>query len=447
MTSPQGGLGIALFEDSYLQDPHPLYRRMHAAGQVHRIGDSDFYAVSGWDAVNEAVARCDDFSSNLTATMTYRSGGTVAAFEMGELRGATQALATADDPAHAVHRRTLVPQLAAKRIRAFEPFIAETSTRIWDASAQGGRIEWMSAMANRLPMMIVGRIIGVPDEDIDKLVRWGYAATQLLEGLVTQDQLDAAGVAVMELSGYITDQFNHAAANPQDNLLGDLATACAAGELEEVTAQVMMITLFSAGGESTASLIGSAAWVLATFPDIQQQVRDKPELLGAFLEEVLRYEPPFRGHYRHVINDTTLCGVDLKQGSRLLLLWGAANRDPAHFDDPAQFRLNRSAGKGHVAFGKGAHFCIGAALARLEAKIVLGQLLERTSHIQAADTGRWLPSLLVRRLEHLQLACEWRPTPGSQPKASAHLISAVISAVPQPVRGRCLGRAYRPRSR
>ncbi len=406
MTVLEGALGIALFDGQCIQDPHPLYERMHAAGHVHRIGDSEFYAVSSWDAVNEAVARCGDFSSNLTATMMYQPEGTVTAFEMGELGGATQALATADDPAHAVHRKALIPQLAAKRIRAFEPFIAETSAQIWDATVQDGRIEWMSAIANRLPMMIVGRIIGVPDEDIDKLVRWGYAATQLLEGLVTQDQLTAASIAVMELSGYITDQFNDAAASPRDNLLGDLATACASGELDEVTAQVMMITSFSAGGESTASLIGSAAWVLATRPDIQQQVRDQPELLGAFLEEVLRYEPPFRGHYRHVINDTTLCGVDLKAGSRLLLLWGAANRDPSHFDDPARFRLDRSAGKGHITFGKGAHFCIGAALARLEAKIVLGQLLERTSHIQAADTGRWLPSLLVRRLERLQLACE-----------------------------------------
>jgi cytochrome P450 len=256
-----------------------------------------------------------------------------------------------------------------------------------------------------LPMMIVGRIIGVPDEDIDKLIQWGYATTQFVEGLVSEEQMEAAGVAVMELSGYIAEQFHEAAATPQDNLLGDLATACAAGELDTVTAQVMMITLFSAGGESTASLIGSAAWILASRPDVQQQVREHPELLVAFLEEVLRFEPPFRGHYRHVVNDTSLAGVDLKAGSRLLLLWGAANRDPLHFDDPGQFRLDRSAAKGHITFGKGAHFCVGAALARLEARIVLGQLLERTSNIEAADTGRWLPSLLVRRLEHLQLAC------------------------------------------
>ena len=406
MTSCTGRLGIELFDDECIQDPYPLYRRMLDTAPVHQIGNSGFYAVCSWDAVNEAIARPDHFSSNLTATMTYEPGGEVGAFEMEGLGGKSHVLATADEPTHAVHRKALLPHLAAKRIRAFEPFIAETAERLWNTHLEHGRIEWMSAMANRLPMMVVGRIIGVPDTDIDKLMRWGYAATQMVEGLVSRDQLTAAGVAVMELSAYITDQFQQAAADPQDNLLGDLAMACASGEMEELTAQAMMIILFSAGGESTASLIGSATWILTTRPDIQQRVRDQPELLGAFLEEVLRYEPPFRGHYRHVVNDTTLQGVGLEAGSRLLLLWGAANRDPAHFDDPNQFRLDRSGSKGHITFGKGAHFCIGAALARLEAQVVISQLLECTTNIEAAEVGRWLSSLLVRRLESLHLACE-----------------------------------------
>jgi cytochrome P450 family 144 len=405
MTSCTGQLGIELLDDECIQDPYPLYRRMLATGPVHQIGGSGFYAVCSWDAVNDAIARPEDFSSNLTATMTYQPGGEVGAFEMEGIGGKSHVLATADDPAHAVHRKALLPQLAAKRIRAFEPFIAETAERLWNAHLQEGWIEWMGAMANRLPMIIVGRIIGVPDEDIDQLVRWGYAATQVVEGLVSQDQLTAAGIAVMKLGAYITHQFRQAAADPADNLLGDLATACASGEMEELTAQVMMVILFSAGGESTASLLGSAAWMLATRPDIQQQVRDDPNLLNPFLEEVLRYEPPFRGHYRHVLKDTTLCGVELRANSRLLLLWGAANRDPSHFDDPDQFRLDRSGGKGHITFGKGAHFCVGAALARLEAQIVLRLLLERTSKVEAVDVGRWLQSLLVRRLERLELAC------------------------------------------
>lgn len=402
MTRGTDHIGLRLFDDACIQDPYPLYERMLVEGPVLPIGNSGFYAVCGWDAIAEALARPGDFSSNLTGTMLYQPDGTVGTFAMDGLDGPTHALATADDPAHAAHRKMLIPQLAAKRIRALEPFIAETMDRLWNEGVRDGRIEWMSAVANRLPMMIVARLIGVPDEDVDRLVRWGYAGTQVVEGLADTDQLAKSGVAVMELSGYITDHFGQAALDPRDNLLGDLATACASGALDSLTAQVMMITLFSAGGESTASLIGSAAWTLATRPEIQRRVRESPELLGPFLEEVLRCESPFRGHYRHVRRDASLGGVDLPAGSRLLLLWGAANRDPSRFADPNDFRLDRD-GLGHLAFGKGAHFCVGAALARLEARIVIGELLARTSHVGVAEAGRWLPSLLVRRLESLEL--------------------------------------------
>lgn len=377
---------------------------MRVAGAVHRIGESEFYAVCGWDAVNDVIGRPEDFSANLTATMTYAADGSVKAFGMDPLDGPTHVLATADDPAHAVHRKLLVRQLSARRIRAIEQFAADTAVRLWDEALRDGHIEWMDAMANRLPMMVVGELIGVPDADTAQLVTWGAAATQLLEGLVSEEQLAAAGIAVMELSGYIKEQFDLAAADPEDNLLGELARACVSGQVDTVTAQVMMVILFAAGGESTASLLGSAAWILANRPDIQQQVRENPDLLTAFIEETLRYEPPFRGHYRHVRNGTTLAGVDLPADSHLLLLWGAANRDPAHFERPGEFLLDRAEAKGHISFGKGAHFCVGASLARLEATIVLRLLLDRTSTIQQADVGRWLPSLLVRRLERLELS-------------------------------------------
>ncbi|GBG38853.1 cytochrome P450 [Mycobacterium montefiorense] len=387
-----------------LQDPYPLYERMRADGAVHQIGDSEFYAVCGWDAVNDVIARPDDFSSNLTATMTYTTDGGVKAFDMDALGGPTHVLATADDPAHAVHRKLLVRHLAARRIRAIEQFAADTADRLWRQALRDGRIEWMDAMANRLPMMVVAELIGVPAADTAQLMKWGYAATQTVEGLVSEEQLTAAGIAVMELSGYINEQFDLAAADPQDNLLGELAAACASGEVDTVAAQVMMVILFAAGGESTASLLGSAAWILANRPDIQQQLRENPALLPAFIEETLRYEPPFRGHYRHVRNGTVLAGVELPADSHLLLLWGAANRDPAHFKKPGEFLLDRAEVKGHISFGKGAHFCVGAALARLEATIVLRLLLDRTSAIEQADVGRWMPSLLVRRLERLELA-------------------------------------------
>jgi len=393
-----------LFDAACLQDPYPLYQRMRAVGPVHQIGDSQFYAVCGWDAVNDVLGRPEDFSSNLTATMVYTGAGSVVPFEMDALGGITHVLATADDPAHAVHRKLLVPQLAAKRIRALAPFIAETAERLWSEGLGDGHIEWISAMANQLPMMVLARLIGVPAEDVDQLAQWGYAATQPLVGMIDHEELAAAGVSILALGSYITERLRRAALDPQDNLLGELATACASGELDPLTAQLIMITLVGAGGESTASLLGTGAWILARRQDIQRQVRDDPELLDAFIEETLRVEPPFRTHYRHVRVDTTLGGTRLPADSHLLLLWGAANRDLAHFAAPDEFRLDRLEPKSHLAFGKGAHFCVGAALARLEAQIVLRLLLDRTVVIKAADVGRWLPSLMVRRLEHLELA-------------------------------------------
>jgi cytochrome P450 len=403
MTVRDGQLGLELLDDESIQNPYPLYARMHASGPVHPIGDSGFHAVSSWDAINDVIARPEDFSSNLTSVMTYQDGK-VGAFAMGELGGDIQALATADDPAHAIHRKLLVPQFAAKKVRVLERLIHDVAEELWDKGVHDGAIEWMSAMANRLPMMIVGRLIGLPDVDAEQLTRWGFATTKLVEGLVGRDELDRAGVATMELAGYITDHFQLAVADPKDNLLGDLAIARAAGQLGELTALNIMATLFAAGGESTASLIGSASHVLASRPEVQRQVRENPDLLSNFIEEVLRFEPPFRSHYRTIVNDTTLGGVSLRAGDRLMLLWGAANRDPSHFDDANEFRLDRPGGKGHISFGKGAHFCVGAGLARLEATIVVGELLRRTAHIAASDSGRWLRSLLVRRLERLELA-------------------------------------------
>ena len=393
-----------IFGAEALQDPYPHYARMRDRAPVQRIGDSGFYAVCGWDAVTEAVGRVDDFSSNLTATMVYHEDGRVTPFDMGATGGPMHALATADDPVHDVHRKLLLPHLSARRIRVIEDFAEATAVDLFSRGLEDGHVEWMSAVADRLPMMVVARLLGLPHDDVDTLIRLGYATTTLLDGIVSADQLEAAGMAAVELSGYVMDHFGRAADGSAPGLIGDLAARYASGELEQLPALAIMLTLFSAAGESTASLLGSAAWILVNHSDIQRRLRDRPELLGPFIEEVLRYESPFRGHYRHVMKDTALAGVSVPAGSRLLLMWGAANRDPQHFDAPDEFRLGRREAKGHIAFGKGVHFCVGAALARLEAKIVLRMLLEHTDWIDAVEVGPWLPSILVRRLAHLTLA-------------------------------------------
>ncbi|MCV7317587.1 cytochrome P450 [Mycolicibacillus parakoreensis] len=383
-----------------LQDPYPLYDRMRADGPVQRIGDSGFYAVCGWNAVVEAVDRVEDFSSNLTATMVYREGA-VTPLTMAPLDDPSHALATADDPVHGFHRKLLLPHLSVKRVRVIEEFAADAAGRLWEQNLSHSRIEWMSAVANRLPMMVVATLLGLPSDDVDTLIRLGYATTTLLDGVVAPEQLQAAGEAALELSGYVLQHFEKPGSH--SGLIADLAARYASGELEQVPALGVMLTLFSAAGESTASLLGSAAWILADKPDVQRRLRDDPTLLEAFIEETLRFESPFRGHYRHVRRDTTLGGVAVPADSHLLLLWGAANRDPAHFEAPDEFRLDRASAKNHLAFGRGVHFCVGNVLARVEARIILATLLQRTTWIEPADVGQWLPSILVRRLKHLEL--------------------------------------------
>lgn len=390
-----------LFDPACLQDPYPLYERMRADAPVQRVGDSPFFAVTAFDTVLEATARPQDFSSNLTATMWHQPDGTVAGFAMDGPGGSTHVLATADEPVHSIHRKLVLPRMAARRIRELEPFIADTAGAL--LAGADGQFDWMSTLADRLPMLVVARLLGLPAADVDRLVSWAYASTQLLEGLVEADQLTAAGIAAAELGGYLIDQFEQAAANPQDNLLGDFASYCASESLTRETAALMLIQLVAAGAESTASLIGSAVFLLTQRPDIADRLRQDTDLIPTFLEEVLRYESPFRGHYRHVLRETTLAGVTLAADTHLLLLWGAANRDPAVFDDPHEIRLDRANTKGHLAFGKGAHFCIGAALARLEARIVISQLLADGRDIEPAGTAEWQPSLLVRRLSRLPL--------------------------------------------
>ena len=389
-----------------IQDPYPLYDRLRAAGPVHRVGDSGFYLVCNRDAITEVVSRPADFSSNLTATMTYTADGGVAAFPMDKVGGRTHILVTADDPVHAAHRKLLLSQFTAKRVRAFEPLIAEIFEKLWATGIVDGRIEWMDAVANRLPMMVVARLIGVPDDDADQLAHWGYASTQLLDGLMSTDELAASMAAITDLSAYIVEQLRDAADHPRDDLVSELAGACRTGVIDQFTAQLILVSLFSAGGESTASLLGTAVGMLTGKPDVQRRLREHPELMGAFVEETLRLEPPFRAHYRHVLRDTRVAGVDLPADSMVLLLWGAANRDPAHVEAPDEFRLDRPTIKGHLTFGKGVHFCLGAPLARLEAMTVLPMLLERTSRLEAAEVGPWLPSVLARRYEYLELAVE-----------------------------------------
>jgi cytochrome P450 len=219
------------------------------------------------------------------------------------------------------------------------------------------------------------------------------------------DQLDALVSRTEIIQAWIRDQFGGARRDDEPGILLAVRLAVDAGTLGTAEATTILHTLLSAGGESTSSLLGNAVRLLAEDGALQQWLRKHPGDVQVFVEEALRVESPFRQMMRYVPRDTMLGGVDIAAGSTALLLFGAGNRDPAEFDKPDAIDLTRGSPRHHLAFGQGIHYCVGAALARMEARIVITALLERTQSfaLDPDRAPRWVDSLLVRRHERLPL--------------------------------------------
>ncbi|MET4164870.1 cytochrome P450 [Gordonia terrae] len=386
------------------EDPTTFYSRLHTDSPVQRIGDSSFFAVGSWDLIADAVRRPEDFSSNLTATMVWHGDGSVSEFPVAGLGDAMHVLATADGARHRDHRKLAMTSVSPARIRELEPTIRGHLERSWSANLHDGRIDWVSAVAQRIPMAVACELLGFPADDRAVLTRWAIATNVLIDGVITPEQLTTATAAVGELTGYLSAALTGAGSGASGTALAEVAARVAAGGLDHESAVMILFQLVAAGAESTTSLLNSVVWLLDRHPEVVDRLRRDPELIPVFVEEALRLETPFRGHFRHVVADTTLGNTRLPAGSHVFLMWGAANRDPAHFDDPAAIDLDPAARRSHLAFGKGLHLCVGAALARLQARLATEHLLTSTSTFRI-DLGQtlWEPGVLVRRFTTLPL--------------------------------------------
>lgn len=394
-----------VFDPALVDDPYPALARLRAAEPVHRVAGTGFFLVSSWDLVHQVVADPASYSSNLRAVLLRSPAGTPTALPMDGGGTVEQVLATADDPAHKPHRAAVLGTIG-RRIRALESSVERQVDHLWDRWFTGRAADWARDMADRLPLALVAELIGLEPGAVPDLLRWAYDSTEMLGGWVDAERLTATVTASIELHAHLEARFSAALANPRDDLMGELAHACRDGHLEPATAVLVLLQLVGAGGESTAGLVATAARLLATDPALQVRLRTSPELVDPFLDECLRLESPFRGHYRHALTDTRLGGVEVPAGSDLLLLWGAANRDPARFDRPDELDLDRPGIRQHLAFGRGTHFCVGSALARMEASTAVRALLARTTSftLDGEDAAAWVPSIFVRRHARLRLA-------------------------------------------
>ena len=396
-----------VFDPALVDDPYPALARLRAAAPVHRVAGTDVHLVSSWDLVQEVLAEPETYSSHLRSVLLRRADGSATTLPMDGGGAVEQVLATADDPSHKIHGGVVLATIG-RRIRALETLVSDQVDGLWRRLFSGDTADWARDMADRLPLALVAELIGLEPDDVPDLLRWAYDSTEMLGGWVDDRRLDATVAASLELHAYLAARLDAALDRPGDDLMGELALACQVDDLDVGTAVLILLQLVGAGGESTAGLLGTAARRLATDSCLQNLLRRQPDLIDPFLDECLRLESPFRGHYRHVAERTTLGGVELAAGSALLLLWGAANRDPARFEEPDTLDLSRTGVRGHLAFGRGIHFCVGSALARLEATVAIHTLLTRTSSFRLDgpedDAAQWVPSIFVRRHSRLRLA-------------------------------------------
>ncbi|MGW0637707.1 cytochrome P450 [Nocardia salmonicida] len=400
---------IDLFDAAVLDDPYPMYRILREKAPVYRVPGTDFFLVTSWAAVTEATRRPAEFSSHLTGVLVAQPGAAPTTFDLDAAGQGVHVLATADGDVHAAHRAIVGPALA-KRVRTLAPAVTALTEQLWTEELDGDRIDWANGVADRLPLALIAELVGLPGADVPTLLSLAYDSTEMLGGVVADGRMAALITSAAELAHYAYLAIGDAKDRVADRdsprtLLEVLVAAMAAGTIDEQQAVLIVVQLIGAGGESTAGLIASSARLLATDLDLQTRLRERPALVPAFLDEALRLESPFRGHHRHVVTDTQLAGVDLPAGSHLLLLWGAANRDPAAYPDPDVVDLDRPRARAHAAFGAGAHFCIGSTLARLEATAALTLLLDRTERFSLIDAEppRWVPSLFARRHATLPL--------------------------------------------
>lgn len=395
-----------LFSQEFIDDPAPFYEHLRTHAPVWEMPGSGTFVVTTAALVAEATARIEDFSSNLTGLLFTDDAGRPTVFDMGDRGSAIHVLATADPPSHTDHRKLLQPLFSPAAVERIAPFVTERTDQLVDALVAEGEGDAATGLAEPLPVAVIAAMIGIPATDVDELAPLILRSNDLLAGVLGVADMLAGAEASNRVNDHLDALLRSWEPTTDGMTVCDaLVKAAVAGELTIDDGLGMLVQLLGAGTETTTSLIGRAVMHLAGDEERQARLRAHPEELMRFIEEMLRLDGPFRFHYRSTPRDTELGGVAIPAGSRVLLMWAAANLDEAYFDRPDEFDPERAALRSHFAFGRGLHFCIGAPLARLETRIALEGLLRATNHFTLDPGGApsFRRSIFVRKLDHLPL--------------------------------------------
>jgi cytochrome P450 len=393
-----------IISPAVVADPAAFYDLLRAEAPVWKLPGQDTFLVADPALVRDVVGRTRDFSSNLVSLVHRGDDGRPALFDMMPLGDASNVLATADPPQHARHRKLLQPHLSPAAVANMEPILRATVRGLLAplVAADGG--DAVAALCDPFPAMVICQLLGLPEDDVATIVPLVAATAAMLDGVTDRAGMDAASMAAVELVDYGTSRLQEALTNspiadnsrPVGLVAGVLAPAITDHTISFDDAVGIMLQLLNAGTETTTSLIARAIHTMAVEPETQTDLRDQPDGIPEFLENVLRTQGPFQFHYRFTPAETVLGATTIPAHSRVLLLWSAADRPHPTSSPPAS---GSGDAQNHFAFGRRAHFCIGAHLARLEARLALEELLDATTRIELNphQQATERPTIFLRR--------------------------------------------------
>jgi cytochrome P450 len=385
---------VDFFSDPSLnEDPYPYYDALRAKCPVTQIPHHGVVAVTGYDEANEVYRDNETFSSCNSVIGPFATfpvpleGDDVSAIIDAHRHELPmfEHMVTMDAPDHTRERALLMRLITPRRLAQNEEFMWRLADQQLDYFLQDGRCEFINAYSQPFALLVVADLLGVPEEDHDQFRQgFGYGHTPGELGKSAKpDTLNALSWCDAMFTKYIEDR----RANPRQDVLTDLALAkYPDGTTPDVVAVVRSSTfLFAAGQETTARLLATALKYLAENPELQDELRANHELIPDFIEEALRIESPVKADFRMTRRNTSIGGVEVKAGTPVMLLNGAANWDPKRYECPEQFRVGRPGGRSHLAFGRGAHTCPGGPLARAEGRISVERILDRTRNIRLSE--------------------------------------------------------------
>ncbi len=413
-------------DQSLIEDPYPYFDHLRAQSPVLPTDHYGVVAVSGYDEASDIYRDVETFSSCNSvigpfATFPVPLEGDDISGIIDRYRDQLpmhEHMVTMDPPGHTRERALIMRLLTPKRLKDNEAFMWRLADRQLDEFVNSGRCEFITAYAQPFAMLTVADVLGVPEADHERF-RQGFGLSGN-PGAIAGEQVHGNALGWLDdwFAVYIEDRRRE----PQADVLTQLALGTYPdGSTPEITAVVRTATfLFAAGQETTARLLAVGLKYLCEYPELQGELRAHRDRIPDFIEEALRIESPVKADFRLARRAASIGGVEIAPGTPVMILNGAANRDPRRFECPEEFRLDRGNAKEHMAFGRGAHSCPGGPLARVEGRVSIERILDRMRDIRLSDEHHgppgsrhftYEPTWVLRGLHDLHI--EFTPVEGS----------------------------------